>query len=319
LVISFKFSVFDLEIEHKILKELGEFTIFCMKAISVNVEIKDISNIIQIKESIMEKQLSFAISRKYLTNDFVLTEKGIETVELFEFINIFNQQKAKVALEHYVENDSKLLYSVNNKMFKDSSEGDLVKDNLYDYKLQNKFDEIVANDIDKIKDFILVDLDEYKTIIEKYLNDFIFKIKKTEKQKFYNYEIDESSFINELHNTQNGFKSCIAIEIPILEINKTITSKILDKEHTDKIKAEFDKYKYFNLIDGKPIKLETQNTINNSDIKISPLVDKIDIIKKNLDSKEFWLNAFLYVDMKTEIKEFYETKFFDITKIMDSI
>jgi hypothetical protein len=115
LIISFKFSVFNLKIEHKILKELGEFTIFCMKAISNDMKIEDISNSIQIKKKIIKKQLTFAISRKYLTDDFILTEKGIETVKLFEFINIFNQNKVKIALEHYIENNSKLLYSINNK------------------------------------------------------------------------------------------------------------------------------------------------------------------------------------------------------------
>ena len=69
MIISFKFSVFDLEIEHKILKELGEFTIFCMKTISNGMKIKDVSNIIQIKEKTIKKQLAFAISRKYLTDE----------------------------------------------------------------------------------------------------------------------------------------------------------------------------------------------------------------------------------------------------------
>jgi len=323
LVISFKFSIFDLTIEHKILKELGEFTIFCMKAINANIKIKDLSNIIQIKESIIKKHLSFAISRKYLTNDFILTEKGIEIVELFEFINIFNQRKIKIALEHYIENDSKLLYSVNSKELGDHCTGYLVKDNLYDYKLQNIFDEIVEKDINKLKDLILVDFNDYKTIIEKYLNDFIFKINKNEKEKFYNYKIDNTGLINELNNTQNKTQnktqSFILVEVPILEVNKIITSQILDKEHTDKIQAKFDKYKYFNLIDGKPIKLENRNNTNNSNLKIEPLVNKVDIIKLNFDNKEILINDLLYIDIKTEIREFYKTKLFGITKIMSNI
>ena len=43
LVISFKFSVFELKIEHRILKELGEFTVFCMKAINSGLSMGDIS------------------------------------------------------------------------------------------------------------------------------------------------------------------------------------------------------------------------------------------------------------------------------------
>lgn len=316
MIISFKFSVFDLEIEHKILKELGEFTIFCMKAINANIKIKDISNIIQIKESIVEKQLSFAMSRKYLTNDFVLTDKGIETVDLFEFINIFNQEKIKIALEHYIENDSKLLYSADNKNLEDDFTGYLVRDNVYDYKLQNSFDEIIEKDINKIKDFILNNFKNHETIIEKYLDDFIFKITKDEEEKFYNYKISEDDLISTLQNTNS---SSISINIPILEVNKIITSEILDREYIDIIQSKFNKYKYFNLVNGEPIQIKSQNNANNPNIEIKPFVNKIDIIKKNSDRKEIWLNAFLYIDMKTVTKEFYQTKFFDITKIMDSI
>lgn len=319
MIISFKFSVFELEIEHKILKELGEFTIFCMKAISDDMKIKDISNIIQIKKKIIKKQLIFAISRKYLTDNFILTEKGIETVELFEFINIFNQQKIKIALEHYIENDLKLLYSANNKKFEDNSNGYLVKDNLFDYKIQYKFNEIIEKDINKIKNFMLVDFENYKIIIEKYLNEFIFKINKNEKQKFYNYEVSENQFISELKNSGDLTNAFISVNIPILEINKIITSKILEREDIDNIQTEFNKYKYFNLINGELIKVESQNYINNSNIKIIPLIDIKSIIKNNIDSEKIRFNDFLYIDMKTETKEFYKTKFFDITKIMENI
>jgi len=136
VIISFKFSVFDLTIEHKISKELGEFTIFCMNAISNNLKLRDISNIIQIKHKIIEKQLDFAISRKYLTDNLTLTEKGLETVALFEFINNFNQNKIKIALEHYVENNSKQLYSVNSVKFDNESTGHQLKDSLFDYKVK---------------------------------------------------------------------------------------------------------------------------------------------------------------------------------------
>jgi len=319
LIISFKFSVFELTIEHKILKELGEFTIFCMKAISNDIKIKDISNIVQIQKKIIKKQLAFAISRKYLTDDFILTEKGIETVELCEFINNFNQQKIKIALEHYIENNSKLLYSANNKKFEDNNTGYLIKDNLFDYKIQHKFDEIIEKDRNKIKDFILNDFENYKTIIEKNLDDFIFKIEKPEKQKFYNYEINEDNFVDKLSNISTTTNTYISVDIPMLEVNKIITSEILNVEYTDKIKAKFDKYKYFNLINGRPLELESKNKSNNSNLEIKPLINKKSILQNCLDYKEITLNDFLYVDMKTEIKEFYKTKFFNISHIMENV
>ena len=71
MIISFQFSIFNLEIEHKIIKELGEFTIFCMNAIHDNLTIEEISDIIKIKNKNIEKQLSFATSRGYLDNNFI--------------------------------------------------------------------------------------------------------------------------------------------------------------------------------------------------------------------------------------------------------
>lgn len=320
MIISFKFSVIELEIEHKILKELGEFTIFCMKAISNDMKIKDISNIIQIKKKIIKNQLAFAISRKYLTDDFILTQKGIETVKLFEFINNFNQRKVKIALEHYIENDSKLFYSANNKKFEDDSTGYLMKDNLFYYKLQNKFDEIIEKDRSKIKDFILVDFDDYKTIIENYLNDFIFKINKNEKQKFYNYQIDERNFINELSNEPDKMNTYIPIDIPMIEINKDITSDFLDEEFINNLKLRFNNFKYFNLINGE---VHSENRFNvpkkSSNLKLESKFNEVDIIKKIYNLEKFIINELLLVDMKTETKKFYDSKFLNVTKIMDNI
>ncbi|MGE4444893.1 MAG: hypothetical protein AB7E37_08000, partial [Candidatus Altimarinota bacterium] len=115
-------------------------------------------------------------------------------------------------------------------------------------------------------------------------------------------------------NTTNSY---ISIDIPILEVNKIITSNILDREHIDTIQSKFNKYKYFNLIDGKPIKLGNQK--KNSNLRITPLISNKSIIESNLNNQDFQLNDLLYIDMKTEIKEFYLTKFFNITQIMDKI
>jgi len=322
MTVSFKFSVFDLEIEHKILKELGEFTVFCMKAINNDIKIKDISNIIQIKKKIIKKQLAFAISRKYLTDDFILTDKGIETVELFEFINRFNQKKVKLALEHYIEDNKKQIYFEDNKKFENKSMGYLVNDNLYNYKLLNKFDEIIEKDRSKIKKFILKDFEEYKNIIEKYLNDFIFKLDKTEQQKFYNYELDEYSFMSELKDTRNKTNTFILIDIPMLEVNKDITSEFLDEAFTNNLKLRFENFKYFNLINGEVSSINISNIDKKSSDKNLKLIagfSEIDVVKKFYNLEKFLIDELLLVDMKTEIKEFYETKFFDITEMMENI
>jgi len=322
LVISFKFSIFDLQISHPKIKELGEFTLFCMKAIAKDVKIKNISNIIQIKDEIIKKQLTFAISRKYLTDDFILTEKGSETVQLFEFINNFNEKKVKIALEHYIEDKRKQIHPANNKKFHNESKGYLLNENLYHYKLSNIFDEIIENDRNNIKKLIINDFKDYETVIEKHLNDFIFKINKKDEQKFYNYEIDDNKFINELKNRGDKINTFIPLDIPMLEINKDITSDFLNEAFINSLKAKFENFRYFNLINGQVVPSSFSNTENkssNKNLQLEAKFTELDIVKKFYNSEKFIIEELLLIDMKTEVKKFYETKFFDITKIMDEI
>ena len=320
MTISFKFSVFELEIDHKVLQELGKFTIFCMKAISSNLTIENISNVIQINENIIKKQLSFAISRGYMTDDFILTNKGVETVKLFEFVNVFNHNKIQIALEHYIENDYKKIYSVNNAELEDISTGYKVKDNFYDYKVSNKFDEILENDKKFIKEILIENFEKYKDIIEKYLDDFMFKISKLEKEKFYNYTIDDIDFIDSLINHKDKEFEYISIKIPIIEINKTIQSDIVPKEHIELLQQLFDEYKFLDLIIGEPITFnKNQKEKFEPNIYIEPILSEIDILKNNLLNKEIWFNVFLFTNISTKIKKYSIIKYLNISRIMDKI
>ena len=318
MTISFKLSVFKLEINHKILQELGEFTIFCMKAISSNLEIKYISNIIQIDEDVIKKQLSFAISREYLTDNFYLTKKGEETIKLFEFITLFNKNNIKIAMEHYIEKNSKKIYSASNSKLDNIAKGYIPKDNFYDYKVVNKFDEILNNDKNSIKDIILEEFKDYKEIIEKYIDDFIFKPIKLNEQKFYNYEIEDIKFVNNLSNNKKKEKEYISIKIPIIEIKKKIKSSIVSKEHIELVQNMFDNYRYIDLIIGNPI---SHNNIQeaNPNIEIKPTLREIDLLKNNLSNQEIWLNIFLFTDITTKIKKYGIIKYLNISDIMDKI
>jgi len=134
--LSFKFAIFDLKTEHQTLNDLGEFTIFCMDAINKSISLSNISNIIQLNEELIKRQLAFSISRKYLRNDYSLTEKGVEIVELLQLVKTVNQAEIKIALEQHVENNSKKIYSIENSCFEQEQRGILIKDRFSDYKLQ---------------------------------------------------------------------------------------------------------------------------------------------------------------------------------------
>lgn len=317
MIISFQFSIFNLEIEHKIIKELGEFTIFCMNAIHDNLTIEEISDIIKIKNKNIEKQLSFATSRGYLDNNFILTPKGLSLVKLFEFINIFNESKIKIGLEHYVESNSKHIYLLNNKKFNDNQIGFLLKDNIFDYKLQNKFNEIIEDDNNKMKIFLSSNLSIYEDIVKMYLSGFTFKIKKNEKYLYYNYEIEDNEFINSLVDVKNEINTSVLIDIPILEINKKIQSSIIDDKAIDIIQNRFEQYKYFNLINGESIIVKKIK--KDSNLRLEPIIEYKNVLDKITEVETLTMNELLFIDIKTDIKEFYETKLFDITEILDEL
>ncbi|MBT5491086.1 hypothetical protein HOK00_01945 [bacterium] len=319
MIISFKFSVFGLKIDHQILKELGEFTIFCMKAISDKMELKDISNIIQINQIVIEKQLAFAISRKYLDNDFILTKKGEETVVLFEFINYFNEKKIEIALEHYVENKSKQLYATNSTKFDLNSTGYIVKDNLFDYKMQNKFDEIIKQDTNKIKTLLLNNFSNYKNIVEKHLEEFIFNINKVDNQLYYNYSIDKDEFISSLKNKKEYDENFISIAIPVLEVNKIFDSEAYHTDFINSIKVKFNNYKYFNLINGSCLTITNEHKHKEPNLKISPIISNNDVATKLKNIEIFSLDELLLLNVKTNIREFDEIKFLNIDDIMNEI
>ncbi|ACU89393.1 hypothetical protein [Desulfomicrobium baculatum] len=317
MIITFKFSIFNLNIEHQILKELGEFTVFCMQAINENISLPNISNIIQLEEELIKKQLTFLISRKYLNSDYNLSQKGREIIELLQFINIFNQDEVKIALEQYVENDLKKIFSIDNSNFEKKQQGYLIKNNFFDYKLQTKFDEMIENDKNKIKFFLTDRFPNHKNIVDKHIDSFIFRILKINEEIFYNHSITEDAFIDMLEDSKLQNKNYITIEIPVVEIKKIVKSNILDKETVDSIQEKFDEYKYFNMINGKPI--SCLNKISNStNLSIESKLKKNNIAKmQSLESIS--INNLLFVDLKTDIKDLKETKFFNITDIFRDI
>lgn len=317
LTLSLKFAIFDLKIEHQTLSDLGEFTIFCMEAINKNMSLSNISNIIQLNEELIKRQLVFSISRKYLRNDYSLTEKGVEIVELLQLIKTVNQAEIKIALEQYVENNSKKIYSVENGCFEQEQRGVLIKDSIYDYKLQTIFNEILEKDKSKIKSFLFDRFPSYKEIIERHIESLVLTIKKTGEQLFYNHSILDDVFINELKDERSREKTYISVEIPILEVNKTAQSSILDKKTVDEIQEKFEKNKYFNLINGKAI-LYQNGSKKNSNLSLEAKIEKNDIVR--VPSQEnIPVNELLFIELKTDIRELVETKFFDITDILEKI
>ncbi len=314
LVISFKFSVFELKIEHRILKELGEFTVFCMKAINSGLSMGDISNIIQIDEQVIQKQLSFALSREYMFEDFSLTSKGRQTVELFEFVNLFNKQKKEICLEHYVEGDSKKIYGADNSKLADRNDGYIVADNFYDYKVKNKFDEIVEKDKEHIFEILQDGFDKYLHIIENYIEGFSFKILKVDRKKFYNFEIDDKEFLKLLKDEKS--EEFITVSVPILDIQKQIKSDVFEDEELKKIQNFFDKHRYIDMFAGESISF-SQREKRGSNLVLDSKISQRDIFQT--DTVEILSSVLLFSEISLKVERYNINKYLNILKIMENI
>ena len=168
-----------------------------------------------------------------------------------------------------------------------------------------------------MKIFLSSNLSIYEDIVKMYLSGFTFKIKKNEKYLYYNYEIEDNEFINSLVDVKNEINTSVLIDIPILEINKKIQSSIIDDKAIDIIQNRFEQYKYFNLINGESIIVKKIK--KDSNLRLEPIIEYKNVLDKITEVETLTMNELLFIDIKTDIKEFYETKLFDITEILDEL
>jgi hypothetical protein len=318
VVISFKFAVYELEIKHKIVQELGAFSLFCMKAISQGVLLEELVSIMQLEQHIIEKQLSFAISRKYLDNDYSLTDKGLETILLYEFLDACNTKKLHLALEHYIENSTKHIFCVENEKFTTTSQGVVVEDNIYDYKIQKKFDELLEEDREKLFHFLVGYFPEYEEVIRKFLEDFIIKLQSCNETLYYNFKQENHLFFQMLSGYET--KDSLRVNIPLLEVKKSFSSQILEQEKLKDLEERFCRYSLFNLVDGSSYSYKKEK-FPRANITLHVSISKEEILVK-LQAKEqekLGIDELLFVDMKTEFQECFGKGYFDIKTILEAL
>lgn len=317
MILSFKFSVHDVELSHKNLDELGEFTIYCMKAIYEGLTVEDISEVILINANVIKRQLDFIISRKYLDEDYGLTNKGREFIELFNLISAFNNNKVSIALDHFIEINARTVHGADNKYLSDEPRGIVVSDNLYNYKIKKKFKEINEQSLDKLKILNLSGLDLSEVFINRHIQNFNFSLVNEFKQtKYFNYDVSEEDLLEKLESSKMRGVDYISVNIPVLIVSKRVTSQVLNEDELSEVKKQFEKFSVFNLIDGDTI--ENNKNENNSEkpnIQIPSFIDKVDVIRKDLDIA-IPMNQLLFLDIKTNIEQYDLTRFLNINDIL---
>jgi hypothetical protein len=85
LTLSFKFSEYLLQIEHKHINDIGKFAVF-LRAFRDKYTINQISQITSISSSVIEKQLHFLISKSYIDNNYNLDDNGNEVLCIYDLI-----------------------------------------------------------------------------------------------------------------------------------------------------------------------------------------------------------------------------------------
>lgn len=317
MILSFKFSVHEVKLSHKNLDELGDFTIYCMRAIYEGLTVEDISKIILINTNVVKKQLDFMISRKYLNEEYCLTDKGREFVELFKLISDFNNNKVKVALDHFIEINTRTVYSANNRYLSDKAWGVLVSDNLYNYRVMKKFKDINEQDLDKLKILNLGRLKLSEAFIDKYIQGFNFSlVNEFQQTKYFNYEISKDELLKISESSKIKGVDYITVNIPVLAVSKKITSQILNEDELSEVKKHFENFSLFNLINGDAIESNgCQTNGMNYNIKLDPSISKKDVMQKDLDIA-IPMNQILFLDIKTDIEESGLTRFININDIL---
>lgn len=171
--LNLEFACFNISIDHKFIVDLGEFTIFCMKALSEGLTIDDISRITLLSTDLINSQLSFVRQRGYLSKDNRLTEKGNHLINLLEFKRKYSSS-VRSYVDCYIDDDKlKMTFSPESIDLLPSEGGIYVKSTINQVRLNR----IVNSDsfIDKLLSCLIENIPEHKELIEKEKDNLIFQ------------------------------------------------------------------------------------------------------------------------------------------------
>ncbi len=323
MIFSFQYSVFHLSIAHEECNQLGQFTIFCMKAISEKNTLDNIVEVTDIDEDIIKKQLRFAVTRGYLTDDFDLTDKGQRIVDIYSFTIEFNTKNIEIALDHYIDDEKiKPIVNLPDENLHSESTQYKIPTMFGVYKLTKIFNKFLSKleslqDFSKINDSIS-DIYYFDAVCFEKLSDFEIELNNTENKLFKHHSIPDNELISLLENKNNG--SYIGIEIPTIEISKTFSDpyKKLSQKQLKNIQEKYRHFSlYCNLINGDSIE-HNNNNIDNDNKR--PIVLKPQIpyhrLAEHINDKQLDMTDLLLVDISTSIKEEKEIKFLDPKKCL---
>ncbi len=307
--LSLEFTKFKINIKHQLINDLGEFSIFCLKAISEGCTLQDLSDITLLKPEFIHFQLSFLRDRQYLNQDNKLTQKGERLVKILEFLEKYGSS-IEVYTDNYIENQKyKKIIPLNliDNLPKDSlADTVYIKPLIKSYRLTKILN---SEDFkDKLINYLKETISDYKELIEEEESkltieaEYVEYIKATVK-----FEVEK--IVSSISLTkQEGL--AIAIPVVVLETKSYLNSenkKIKEKfqDWIDNNKNLFKK-KVFNLLSGSQFDTVFEFK-DKTPQNIPTLVRKVELEELNIYEMDITIprEVFPYMKIENYIQEGY--------------
>jgi hypothetical protein len=229
LTLSFKFSEYLIQLEHKHIKDIGTFAVFCLRAFRDSYSINQISQITNINSDIIEKQLKFLVEKSYIDDSYNLDTNGKDILHIYDFIEKNNTEKNLIYFEHYIKNPKNKKINMDfsitdggdkNTVISNEATGIQLPALINQFKMKSIFDEIVETEKDKLLSYLSSIFHEDYDLIQKNMEEFIFKLIPTNKEIFYNKTIN----IGKIKNLLSNSDGTIFFSIPVKEYKSSILS-----------------------------------------------------------------------------------------------
>lgn len=303
--LSFRFSEFSIDLEHKHIIDIGKFAIFCLRAFRDGFSINNISRITNINESVIEKQLLFLQEQKYLSEDYKILDNAKRVLEIFDFLNVVANDRMKIHLEHYIYNKENKEFFTLGSSSKDISieaKGTIINPIIGLYKISSILDELKTSK--KYLNLLIKLFPKYESLINENLDGFVFNIAPTNNSFYLNKLLE----LNQITDLQHDNSSTIKIALPFTKYETYLKEDDMFSETENNWYNE-NKTKLNGSIcslTGNIIKNITNSEIDDPKLTIIPKLD----IKNSILDKKIDVPLSLILDEKLRINkhESYQLK-----------
>jgi len=305
----FEFARYILQVDHKYIEDVGEFTSFCLRTFYQGYSIDELSKITLLPVDLIDEQLKFLRERGYLTEENILTDRGRLLVKIFEFREKYGNSLAFYVEPYLEQSQEKLIF------LPDEIEPFIVEDgNSIKSRIGKTWLTRIVNDFerDKFAELLLRLIPKEREFIEDQKEKFIFSAAEERRVKVkLEFTVHEIFSLLDFHQANE-----LKIGIPILILEEPKIEMTIENEKIKEPIANWKKEnrelllrRVFNLLDGTPI--ETIYQQESSDFSLFRLKKLIDIDQLELpkQSLQIPLRLLPFVSIKNEIVETFAVAF----------